>query len=162
MDVDETRLDGEIGAGQWFAAREGKATALPIAPATSSSAPTRPSCWTARRFGKPVDDGGRRRHARDAVRARAPGVHRRRRGDRRERIKAPSRDRCRVSGHRSGRGPPLLAQWGARDKAGAYAIQGLGGLFVERIEGSYSGVVGLPVFETAALLRESRYRHHVG
>jgi septum formation protein len=38
------------------------------------------------------------------------------------------------------------------DKAGAYAIQGLGGAFVERIEGSYSGVVGLPVFETVALL----------
>jgi septum formation protein len=38
------------------------------------------------------------------------------------------------------------------DKAGAYAIQGLGGVFVERIEGSYSGVVGLPVLETAALL----------
>lgn len=40
-----------------------------------------------------------------------------------------------------------------RDKAGAYAIQGRGGLFVEAISGSYSGVVGLPVFETAALLR---------
>jgi septum formation protein len=39
------------------------------------------------------------------------------------------------------------------DKAGAYAIQGLGGVFVERIEGSYSGVVGLPVFETVTLLR---------
>ena len=39
-----------------------------------------------------------------------------------------------------------------RDKAGAYAIQGLGGAFVERIEGSYSGVVGLPVFETIRLL----------
>ncbi len=39
------------------------------------------------------------------------------------------------------------------DKAGAYGIQGLGGQFVEAIEGSYSGVVGLPVFETAALLR---------
>ena len=38
------------------------------------------------------------------------------------------------------------------DKAGAYAVQGLGGIFVERVEGSYSGVVGLPVFETAALL----------
>jgi len=38
-------------------------------------------------------------------------------------------------------------------KAGAYAIQGLGGVFVERISGSYSGVVGLPVFETAALLQ---------
>ena len=39
------------------------------------------------------------------------------------------------------------------DKAGAYAIQGLGGAFVEHIEGSYSGVVGLPVFETIRLLR---------
>jgi len=39
-----------------------------------------------------------------------------------------------------------------RDKAGGYAIQGLGALFVERIEGSYSGVVGLPLFETAVLL----------
>ncbi len=42
-----------------------------------------------------------------------------------------------------------------RDKAGAYAIQGLGALFVERLEGSYSGVMGLPLFETAELLREA-------
>ena len=41
-----------------------------------------------------------------------------------------------------------------RDKAGAYAIQGQAGAFVERIEGSYTGVVGLPVFETAELLRQ--------
>ena len=39
-----------------------------------------------------------------------------------------------------------------RDKAGAYAIQGIGGIFVEYISGSYSGIVGLPVFETAKLL----------
>ena len=38
------------------------------------------------------------------------------------------------------------------DKAGAYAIQGRGALFVERLDGSYSGVVGLPLLETAALL----------
>lgn len=38
-------------------------------------------------------------------------------------------------------------------KAGAYAIQGQGGAFVESIDGSYSGVVGLPVPETAELLR---------
>ena len=38
-----------------------------------------------------------------------------------------------------------------QDKAGAYAVQGIGGIFVESISGSYSGVVGLPVFETAAL-----------
>lgn len=38
------------------------------------------------------------------------------------------------------------------DKAGAYAIQGLAAVFVERIEGSYSAVVGLPIAETAQLL----------
>lgn len=39
-----------------------------------------------------------------------------------------------------------------RDKAGAYAIQGLGAVFIEHLEGSYSGVMGLPLFETAGLL----------
>lgn len=38
------------------------------------------------------------------------------------------------------------------DKAGAYAIQGLGAIFISRIEGSYSGVMGLPLYETASLL----------
>ena len=38
------------------------------------------------------------------------------------------------------------------DKAGGYAIQGMGALFVERLRGSYSGVMGLPLFETAQLL----------
>ena len=38
------------------------------------------------------------------------------------------------------------------DKAGAYGIQGLGGMFVQAISGSYSGVMGLPVFETVELL----------
>jgi len=40
------------------------------------------------------------------------------------------------------------------DKAGAYAIQGRAGAFAERIEGSYSGIMGLPLFETAGLLRK--------
>ncbi|MEE9492092.1 MAG: Maf family protein [Gammaproteobacteria bacterium] len=39
------------------------------------------------------------------------------------------------------------------DKAGGYAIQGRAATFIERIEGSYSGVMGLPLFETARLLR---------
>ncbi|MCE6982192.1 septum formation inhibitor Maf, partial [Pseudomonas frederiksbergensis] len=38
------------------------------------------------------------------------------------------------------------------DKAGGYAIQGLGAVFVQRLEGSYSAVVGLPLSETAGLL----------
>jgi septum formation protein len=39
-----------------------------------------------------------------------------------------------------------------RDKAGAYAIQGLAAVFISRVAGSYSGVMGLPLFETAELL----------
>jgi len=42
-----------------------------------------------------------------------------------------------------------------RNKAGAYGIQNEAGLWVSRIEGSYSGVVGLPLFETAQLLRHA-------
>lgn len=41
------------------------------------------------------------------------------------------------------------------DKAGGYAIQGLAAVFVQRLEGSYSGVMGLPLFETAQLLRQA-------
>jgi septum formation protein len=41
------------------------------------------------------------------------------------------------------------------DKAGAYGIQGLAALFIEHIEGSHSGIMGLPVFETAQLLQKA-------
>jgi septum formation protein len=54
-----------------------------------------------------------------------------------------------------------LAYWDTgepKDKAGAYGIQGLGGLFIEHLEGSYTGVMGLPLFETATLLREAGVR----
>jgi septum formation protein len=40
-----------------------------------------------------------------------------------------------------------------QDKAGAYAIQGRGALFIEYLSGSYSGVMGLPLYETGQLLR---------
>ena len=43
-----------------------------------------------------------------------------------------------------------------RDRAGAYAIEGLGGAFVARIEGSHSALFGLPLFETVELLRNSQ------
>jgi septum formation protein len=39
------------------------------------------------------------------------------------------------------------------DKAGAYAIQGRAAQYISKLEGSYSGVMGLPLFETADLLR---------
>ena len=49
----------------------------------------------------------------------------------------------------------MAAYWATgepADKAGGYAIQGHAAIFVERLEGSYSAVVGLPLYETAALL----------
>jgi septum formation protein len=42
-----------------------------------------------------------------------------------------------------------------RDKAGGYAIQGLGAVFIEHIRGSYSGVMGLPLYETVRLLQSA-------
>jgi len=43
-------------------------------------------------------------------------------------------------------------------KAGAYAIQGLAAGFIEHIRGSHSGIMGLPLFETAALLRDFGFK----
>ncbi|MGT2494799.1 Maf family protein [Cupriavidus basilensis] len=43
-------------------------------------------------------------------------------------------------------------------KAGAYGIQGRAAEFVARIDGSYSGIMGLPLFETASLLRQAQLR----
>lgn len=40
------------------------------------------------------------------------------------------------------------------DKAGAYAIQGFGGIFIENLNGSFTGVMGLPIYETAVLLKK--------
>jgi septum formation protein len=48
-----------------------------------------------------------------------------------------------------------VASGEAMGRAGAYAIQGLAGCFIEHIDGSYSGVMGLPLFETTTLLRQA-------
>ena len=45
-----------------------------------------------------------------------------------------------------------------KDKAGAYGIQGIAGSLIKRIEGSYSGVMGLPVYETVKLLKQAGVR----
>lgn len=52
----------------------------------------------------------------------------------------------------------IIAYWQTgepQDKAGAYAIQGLAATFIARIEGSYSGIMGLPLFETQQLLDDA-------
>jgi septum formation protein len=52
----------------------------------------------------------------------------------------------------------IRAYWASGEpqgKAGAYAIQGLGAVFVSGIAGSYTGVMGLPLFETAEMLRSA-------
>jgi septum formation protein len=49
----------------------------------------------------------------------------------------------------------ICAYWASgepRDKAGGYAVQGYGAAFIEHLAGSYSGVMGLPLYETAQLL----------
>ena len=52
----------------------------------------------------------------------------------------------------------MSGEW--RGKAGGYAIQGVAGAFIERLVGSYSNVVGLPLAETAALLAGEGYHVH--
>ena len=54
-----------------------------------------------------------------------------------------------------------LASGEWRGKAGGYAIQGLAGAFVVKLVGSYSGVVGLPLYETAQLLSGEGYPIHL-
>lgn len=48
------------------------------------------------------------------------------------------------------------------DKAGAYAVQGLGALFIQSIEGSYTGIMGLPLYETGQLLVRAGIGHALG
>ncbi|OOZ36401.1 Maf family protein [Solemya velesiana gill symbiont] len=55
----------------------------------------------------------------------------------------------------------IQAYWSSgepRDKAGSYGIQGLGAMFISHLEGSFSGVMGLPLFETAELLQRAGIR----
>jgi len=54
----------------------------------------------------------------------------------------------------------IAAYWASgepTDKAGGYAVQGLGALFISHLSGSYSGVMGLPLYETAELLRHAGF-----
>lgn len=48
------------------------------------------------------------------------------------------------------------------DKAGAYAIQGIGAMFIESVHGNYSNVVGLPLSEVFAMLKRAGLEHMIG
>jgi len=55
----------------------------------------------------------------------------------------------------------IAAYWNSgepADKAGGYAVQGIAALFIERIAGSFSGIMGLPLFETGEMLRAIGWR----
>ncbi len=106
-------------------------------------------------FGKPRDFG----HAQDMLRRLSGREHEvlsavsLRHGSRHWQAVSRSVVRFRLIGHRE-----IQTYWDTGEplgKAGAYAIQGLGAVFVETLSGSYSGVMGLPLFETAGLLREA-------
>ncbi len=55
-----------------------------------------------------------------------------------------------------------LASGEWRGKAGGYAIQGFAGTFVVKLVGSYSNVVGLPLYETTSLLSGEGYQVQLG
>lgn len=103
-------------------------------------------------YGKPVDEqdcvamlsalAGRTHEVLTAVALRHDGMLREAISSSRVTFRAISTEECRrywASGEPAG-------------KAGAYAIQGLGAVFVSRLDGSFSGVMGLPLYETALLL----------
>ena len=153
VDVDESRLPGEAPAGL--------AVRLALAKATAAAREAGPRPVLAADtvvaledviFGKPADAvdaaamlgslGGREHRVYTAVALRS--------GERLGQALAETRVRFRPLSPADieayvATGEPL-------DKAGAYGIQGLGGGFVEHLTGSYTGVVGLPIFETAGLL----------
>ncbi len=106
-----------------------------------------------RQAGRPRRSG---RHARAPVGPHAPGADL----DRRALHElSPSRSRrcrkCALACSRRPRSRAYCATPEPYDKAGGYGIQGLAALFVEHIEGSHSGIMGLPLYETAQLLRKA-------
>ena len=153
VDVDESPLDGESPVDMVLRLAKAKAEAADIAPADLALGADTAVVIDGRALGKPVDEpdclamlaalSGRGHKVVTGVALRGAGRTQTILSETDVYFREISRDEA-------------LAYWQSGepcDKAGGYAIQGLGGAFIERIEGSYSGVVGLPVFETTTLLR---------
>ena len=154
-DVDETRLDEESANDMVVRLAQAKATALPIDAGTVVIGADTAVVLTGEIFGKPRDEddavdmltrlSGRAHEVLTGVAvATAESV-----------LSAVSATVVRFRDIGTDEARRYWHSGEPCDKAGAYAIQGRGGLFVEAIEGSYSGVVGLPVFETAELLQKA-------
>jgi septum formation protein len=153
-DIDEALLDGEPAAdyvvrmarAKALAVRE-RGMALPVLAADTTVVVDERVC------GKPADEAaglamlerlsGRTHQVLTAVALAAHGTVSFRLSASEVRLRRLSRAEC-------------AAYWRTgepRDKAGGYAVQGRAAVFIEHLSGSYSGVMGLPLFETAELLR---------
>ena len=153
-DIDEALLPGESAAdyvvrmarAKALAVRE-RGMALPVLAADTTVVVDEIVC------GKPADEGeslamlerlsGRTHQVLTAVALAAHGAVSFRLSASEVRLRRLSRAEC-------------AAYWRTgepHDKAGGYAIQGRAAVFIEHLSGSYSGVMGLPLFETAELLR---------
>jgi len=155
VDVDESQLDGESPGDMVLRLAAAKAEAAAIDRDDLALGADTAVVIDGRALGKPVDESdglamlaalsGRGHKVVTGVALRGPGRTRTVLSETDVYFREISRDEA-------------LAYWQSGepcDKAGGYAIQGLGGAFIRRIEGSYSGVVGLPVFETMALLKDA-------
>lgn len=155
VDVDESPLPGESPGDMVVRLAVAKAAAAKTGPADVVIAADTAVVIDDRALGKPVDEadclamldmlGGRAHKVVTGVAVYGPDGARTALSETDVYFREIGRDEARAYWQS---GEPC-------DKAGAYAIQGLGGAFVERIDGSYSGVVGLPVFETMALLGQA-------
>ena len=105
-------------------------------------------------YGKPEDDADARRMLREL----AGQTHRVLTAvaiaDGRRRLEALSESRVTFAPMTAARIAAYVASGEPLGKAGAYAVQGRAAAFIPRISGSYSGIMGLPMHETAQLLRE--------
>ena len=153
-DIDEALLPGESAAdyvvrmarAKALAVRE-RGMALPVLAADTTVVVDEIVC------GKPADEGeslamlerlsGRTHQVLTAVALAAHGAVSFRLSASEVRLRRLTRAECAAYWHT---GEP-------HDKAGGYAIQGRAAVFIEHLSGSYSGVMGLPLFETAELLR---------
>ena len=157
-DVDETRRDGESAGDMVLRLAQAKAEAGSGVPGSVVIGADTAVVLGERVFGKPVDEAdaidmlvqlsGRTHQVLTGVAVRDDGETRSVLSSTDVRFREIRQDEARNYWQS---GEPA-------DKAGAYAIQGLGGVFVEGISGSYSGVVGLPVFETVTLLEKAGVR----